>query len=191
MSILGILFMAQAASRDILLERETGLLRHLLTAPITVSQYLVGKCLSVFTVTGLGFVILVVVGLACGVSWGQPIAVVALVLASTLAAAGTMVLIMSAVGSQRQGDALTTIVVIVWSLLGGSFVPLDGIPSFLLPISKTTLNYWAVDAFTELIQRGGGLTDIASNLAVLTGFGLIFLTAGALLLRRRIVQGVV
>jgi ABC-2 type transport system permease protein len=191
LSILGILFMAQSASRDILLERESGLLRHLLTAPVSVGEYLVGKCLSVVVVAGLGFLILVTVGLVSGVNWGPAPAVVALVVATSLAAAGTMILIMSVVGSQRQGDAVTTIVVIVWSLLGGSFVPLDSIPSFLLPLSQTTPTYWAVDAFTELIQRGGGLADIASNLVILTTVGLSFLVVGALLLRRKIVRGVV
>ncbi len=191
MTIFGILFMARSASRDILLERESGLLRHLLTAPITVGQYLAGKCLSTFVVTALGFTILVAVGLAFGVSWGPPTAVLVLMLATSLAAGGTMILIMSLVGSERQGDALTTIIIIVWSMLGGAFVPLDGIPSFLLPLSRTTLTFWAVDGFNELIQRGGGLADIALNLVVLAACGLTFLGFGALILRRKIVRGVV
>jgi len=191
MSMFGILFMAQAASRDILLERESGLLRHLLTAPITVGQYLVGKSLSVFAVTGLGFTVLVAVGLLFRVPWGPPVAVVALMLATSLAAAGTMILIMSLVGSQRQGDAFTTIVIIVWSMLGGAFVPLDGIPSFLLPISRTTPTYWAVDGFNGLIQRGEGLADIMPNIVILGAVGLVLLTVGALVLRRKIVRGVV
>ncbi len=191
MTIFGILFMAQAATRDILIERESGMLRHLLTAPISVRQYLVGKSLSVVVVTALGFAILMAVGLVFGVSWGPPLAVLALMLAASLAAAGTMILIMSVVGSQRQGDALTTIVIIVWSMLGGTFVSLEGIPSFLLPLSRTTVTYWAVDGFNELIQRGGGLADIVPNVTVLTVFGLISLVLGTLLLHRRIVTGMV
>jgi ABC-2 type transport system permease protein len=189
MTIFGILFIAQAATRDILKERESGLLRHLLTAPISVGQYLVGKSLSVLVITWLGFLILVAVGMVLGVGWGPPGAVVLLMTAASLAAAGTMILIMSLVGSERQGDALTTIVIIVWSMLGGAFVPLDGIPAFLLPLSRTTVTFWAVDGFAELIQRGGGLSDIGPNLVVLTGAGLLFLTVGAAVLRRRIVRG--
>ncbi len=190
MTIFGILFMARSASRDILVERESGLLRHLLTAPVAVGQYLAGKCLSTLAVTALGFIILVAVGIAFGVWWGPPAAVLVLILVTSLAAAGTMILIMSLVGSERQGDALTTIVIIVWSMLGGAFVPLDGMPSFMLPVSRATLTFWAVDAFNELIQRGGGLADIAPNLAVLAGFGLVFLGIGVLVLRRKIVRGV-
>jgi ABC-2 type transport system permease protein len=190
MTIFGILFMAQAASRDILNERESGLLRHLLTAPVSVGDYLVGKCLSVFVVTGLGFAILVVVGLVAGVRWGSPPAVVLLMLVTTLAAAGTLILLMSLAGTQRQGDAMTTVVIIVFSLLGGAFVPLDGMPEFLLPLSRSTLTYWAVDGFNELIQRGGGVGDIAVNLAVLALVGVVFLAVGTMVLRRKILQGV-
>jgi len=189
LAIMGILFLAQAATRDVLLERESGLLRHLLTAPVTVGQYLVGKCLSVFLATAAGFAILVLLGLVAGVTWGPPLAAAALVLASSLAAAGTLLLIMSLVGSQRQGDALTTIVIIVWSLLGGAFIPISQIPRFLHPICRATLTYWATDGFTTLILGGGGLTDIVPNLVVLTACGALFLLLGALFLRRRILAG--
>ncbi len=190
-SIFGILFFAQAATRDVLRERESGLLRHLLTAPVSVGQYLIGKCLSTFVVTTLGFFVLVAVGIAAGVAWGPALSVVGLVLTSSLAAAGAMLLIMSLVGSQRQGDALTTIVIIVWCMVGGVFVSVDQMPGFLLPISRTTPTYWAVDGFVTLIQHGGGLNDIAVNVTILGIAGLVMLGAGALVLRRRIVSGAV
>jgi len=190
-SIFGILFFAQAATRDVLQERESGLLRHLLTAPVSVGQYLSGKCLSTFVVTALGFSVLVAVGIAAGVDWGPPSAVAALVLASSLAASGAMVLIMGLVGSQRQGDALTTIVIIVWCMLGGAFVPIDQIPAFLLPLSRSTPTFWSVDGFVTLIRRGGTLTDILPNVVILGVSGVVMLIVGAFVLRRRILAGAV
>ena len=41
-------------------------------------------------------------------------------------------LITSFVGSERQGDTLTTIVIMVSSMLGGAFVPISQMPKFLL-----------------------------------------------------------
>ena len=55
-----------------------------------------------------GFALLVVIGIAMGVSWGPPAAAAILVLATAVAASGTLLLIMSLVGSERQGDALTS-----------------------------------------------------------------------------------
>jgi ABC-2 type transport system permease protein len=190
LSVMGILFLAQSATRDILRDRESGLLRHLLTSPVSVGDYILGKSLSVLLVTTVGFLILVLIGVAAGVHWGSPPAVAALLLATSVAASGTLLLIMSAVGSERQGDALTTIIIISWSLLGGGFVPVSQIPAFLRPISATTLVYWATDGFNALVINHAGVTDIALNLVVLTGFGFTFLMAGALLLQRRIGRGV-
>ena len=188
-SIMGILFIAQSATRDILRDRESGLLRHLLTAPVSVNDYLGGKCLSVFAVTALGFALLVLIGIAAGIHWGPVTAVVPLMLASALATAGLLILIMSLVGSERQGDTLTTMIIIVSSMLGGAFMPVSQMPSFLKPISAATLVYWSTEGFSKLIIRGGGLTDIVPNLAVLTVVGLILMLIGALVLKRKIERG--
>ena len=69
---MGILFLAQSATRDILRDREQGLVRHLLTAPVSTADYVRGKGLSVLLVTTAGFAVLVAIGLAAGVRWGLP-----------------------------------------------------------------------------------------------------------------------
>ena len=45
---------------------------------------------------------------------------------------------------------------------------------------------WAVDGWVELLSRGGGLGDIAAQLAVLAGFAAVLLTAATLRLRARL-----
>jgi ABC-2 type transport system permease protein len=188
-SVMGILFLAQSATRDILRDRESGLLRQLLTAPVSVNDYVGGKCLSVFAVTALGFALFVIIGLAAGIRWGPAPAVVALMLASALAAAGLLILIMSLVGSERQGDTLTTIVIIVSSMLGGAFMPVSQMPAFLTPISAATPVYWSTEGFAKLIIHGGGLSDIVLNLAVLSIVGAALMLIGALILKRKIERG--
>ena len=190
LSVMGMLFLAQSATIDILRDRESGKLRHLLTSPVTVSDYVLGKSLSVLLVTSMGFLILVLIGIAAGVNWGAPLAVAALLFATSIAVSGTLFLIMSVVGSERQGEALTTIVIITWSMLGGAFVPVSQIPDFIRPVSASTLVFWATDGFNTLILHGGSLASIQTNLLVLTGFGLVFLGGGAFLLKRRIQGGV-
>lgn len=190
-SIMGILFLAQSATRDILRDRESGLLRHLLTAPVSVNDYLGGKCLSVFAVTILGFALFVLIGIAAGIHWGPATAVVPLMLASALATAGLLILIMSLVGSERQGDTLTTMIIIVSSMLGGAFLPVSQMPAFIKPISAATLVYWSTEGFSKLIIHGGGLADIVLNLTVLTVVGLVLMIIGALILKRKIERGTV
>jgi ABC-type multidrug transport system permease subunit len=191
LAVMGTLFIAQSATRDILRDREAGLLKQLLTAPVSPGDYLLGKCLSVVMVTATGFAVMTAVGAAMGVAWGPPLATAVLMLATALAASGTLLLIMSLAGSERQADSLTTIVIIVWSMLGGVFMPLDQMPGFLRPLSASTLVFWSTDAFNTLVLRSGGLVDILPNLGILFGAGTLFLGAGAFILGRRIRRGAI
>jgi ABC-2 type transport system permease protein len=188
-AIMGVFFLAQSATRDMLHDREAGLVRQLLTAPLTPADYLLGKCLSVLVVSTVGLALMVAAGIAAGVPWGDPVAVVALIVASAIGAGGTLLLIMSVVGSERQGDTLSTIVIMAWCLLGGAFVPLSQIPAFLHPIATATLVYWAVSGFSTLIADGGGIVEILPNLAVLAGFGGLFIATGAAVMARRLKRG--
>jgi ABC-type multidrug transport system permease subunit len=190
-SVMGILFLAQSATRDILRDREQGLVRHLLTAPVSTADYVRGKGLSVLLVTTAGFAVLVAIGLAAGVRWGSAAAVAAMVFASAVMASGILMLITSFVGSERQGDTLATIVIMVSSMLGGAFVPISQMPKFMLPISASTPVYWSVDGFSKLTIGGGGLADIALNLVVLFGVGGLCLAVGSRLLQRKLERGVV
>jgi len=96
---------------------------------------------------------------------------------------------MSLVGSERQGDTLTTIVIIVSSMLGGAFMPVSQMPAFLTPISAATPVYWSTEGFAKLIIHGGGLGDIVLNLAVLSIVGAALMLIGALILKRKIERG--
>lgn len=191
LSMMGILFLAQSATRDILHDRESGLVRHLLTAPVSPADYIFGKCLSVLVVSTLGFFFLVAFGIAAGVDWGPAATTVALVLAASLAASGALVLISSLVGTERQADALSTIVIMVWCLIGGAFVPVSQFPNFFRPLAKTTPVFWAIDGFQKAMQQGAGITAVSTNLLVLGGAGVIFLGLGAAALRRRMAGGLI
>ncbi len=191
LSMMGILFLAQSSTRDILHDRESGLVRHLLTAPVSPADYIVGKCLTVLVVSTLGFFFLVGFGVAAGVDWGPAPTTVALVLAASLAASGALVFICSLSGTERQADALSTIVIMVWCLIGGAFVPISQFPDFLRPLAKTTPVFWAVDGFQMAMQEGAGITAVSTNLLVLGATGVIFLGLGAGVLRRRMAGGLV
>ena len=190
-SVMGILFLAQSATRDILRDREQGLVRHLLTAPVSTADFVRGKGLTVLLVTTVGFAILVAIGLAAGVRWGSAPAAAAMVVASAVMASGVLMLITSFVGSERQGDTLTTIVIMVSSMLGGAFVPISQMPKFLLPVAASTPVYWSVEGFSKLTIGGGGFSDIAPNLAVLFGVGGLCMVAGSRLLQRKLERGIV
>jgi ABC-2 type transport system permease protein len=190
-SVMGILFLAQSATRDILRDREMGLVRHLLTAPVSTGDYVRGKSLSVLLVTGLGFAVLVAIGIAAGVDWGFAPAAAALIVSSAVMASGVLLFISGFVESERQADTLTTIVIMVFSMLGGAFVPISQMPGFIRPLAAATPVFWSVDGFMKLTLEAGGFAEIATHLAVLLAVGGACLIAGSLLLRRKLERGAV
>ncbi|RMF72229.1 MAG: ABC transporter permease [Acidobacteria bacterium] len=189
LAVLSLLFFAQAATRDVMEEREHGLLRRLLSAPVGTGEYLLAKCVSVVTVSALGFALLIGIGRLAGVAWGPPVAVIGLVLSASIAASGLLLLLVSLVSSEMAANALTTIVVMVSAMVGGSFVPLPALPDFLLPVARLTVNYWATSGFLVLIRDGGGPADVVPQIGVLAGGGLAMLAVGAFRLARRIRAG--
>jgi ABC-2 type transport system permease protein len=113
-----------------------------------------------------------------------------MVVASAVMASGVLLLITSFVSSERQGDTLTTIVIMVSSMLGGAFVPISQMPAFIRPISASTPVFWSVDGFSKLTVLGGGFADIAVNLLVLVGVGGLCMVIGSVLLQRKLIRGV-
>lgn len=189
LSVLGVLFFAQSATRDVLRDREAGLTRHLLTAPVTPRDYLLGKCLSVILSATLGLGLLVLAGLAAGVRWGPLPGVIAMIAATAAAAAGLLLLITAVCRTERQADTIGTIVIMVSSMLGGAFVPLSQLPGFLLPAARLTPVYWATDGFTRLMAAGAGSGAAAVDLAVLAGIAVVTLGIAAGRLDRSLSRG--
>ena len=71
-------------------------------------------------------------------------------------------------------------------MLGGCMWPLEIVGDTMRTVGHAVPHAWAVDAWVELLSRGGGLADIAGQLAVLGGFALVLLTAATLRLRARL-----
>lgn len=189
LSVMGVLFLAQSATRDVLRDRETGLTRHLLTAPVTPRDYLVGKCLSVVLAATAGLGLLVLAGAAAGVDWGPPPGVLAMIIATAAATGGVLLLIAAVCRTERQGDTVATIVIMVSSLLGGAFVPLSQLPRLLLPAARATPVYWAVDGFTRLMAADASSAAAAPNLVVLVAIATVTIGVAAWRLDRSLARG--
>lgn len=190
LAMMGAFFLAQNATRDILSDRESGRLKQLLTAPISSVDYIIAKSISVIFISAIGFLIMIVFGAVAGVAWGPPILVAAIALAASVVVSGTMIFIMTLVATRAQAETFSTVLIILWCLIGGAFFPISAMPKFLLPISRFTPVYWAVDAFGKAMTAGATASLILPNLGILCGLGAFFLIAGVFTLRRRVLGGI-
>lgn len=185
--VLGLLFVAQISMRDLVRERENGHLARVLSSPTPMGVLILSKLASTILLLVICHALLAAIaGPVFGIHWGSVPASMLLVVAEGFAVTGLLALLFSLVNSERQGHALSSVVILAMSLLGGSMAPTEFFPSGLQAAGKITVNYWAIEGFREVIVRGGGVADILPHLAVLALFGAVTAGAASILLPRRI-----
>lgn len=75
----------------------------------------------------------------------------------------------------------------VSAILGGNFIDFRAIPDWLTPISRLTINRWALEGFFNLSFVGYTLPEVALNIFVLFGIAAVFFILSVLLFNRRFV----
>jgi ABC-2 type transport system permease protein len=173
---MGLLFLFLGLSdvaRNLLAERRTGLLDRVRAGPVGELALLAGKGAAVVAVgvTSL-LVIWLVTSVALGADWGDPVGVVLLIVAAGLALGGIAGLIAGLARTEAAADNLATALALVFSLLGGAFIPLGNLPETLERISLLTPTGVALRGFAELSAGGGDATSVVPFALALVGWAL-------------------
>ncbi|GAB4532100.1 MAG: linearmycin resistance permease LnrM [Anaerolineales bacterium] len=189
MAIFFLLFAMFAGTRSILAEEKQGTLPRLMTTPTGKAAILLGK-IGGTLLTGL-LQMAVLVGVSAflfGVHWGPLPGVALLTLSTVAAAAGLGALVAAFARDDNQAGIFGTAITLVFSILGGNFIALQRIPTWLDIFSKATLNRWAMDGFVSLALDGKPVSAILPNVAVLLGMGALFFALALLGFNRRFVK---
>ena len=185
MALMFLIFAVSNGGRTLLTERALGTLPRLLVSPTTTAQVLGGKVLGIFFTGAAQMLILIVAStLLFRLNWGDPLAVLVLVLAAVVGAVGWGLLITALVRTPGQVSAVGSAIVLIFAILGGSFVSLDYMPRWFAILSKITPNAWGLDGFTTL-ALGGRLADILLPVAALLLMGALLFALALLLFNRR------
>lgn len=174
MSIFFLFFTVQFGALSVIQERAGGTLKRIAASPLTPWQVIVGKIGAAF-VLGIASLTAMVIATTTllGASWGDPLAVGAMVVAIVLAASSVTALAVSLAKTVEQAQGFSTIVTLVLAMLGGNFIPLSQAPDLMQRLSLLTPNGWALKAFTDLVADGGGIGSIATPLASVMGFAVV------------------
>jgi len=164
----------------ILLEREQGTLRRLLTMPVSKTVILAGKVLGVFIAGAIQFTIMVLAGqFLFGVDWGrEPLALAVMIVAFVFCITCFSMLLAALARSYAQIDALSTLIILPLAALGGAMWPIEIVPPFMQQIALFLPTGWAMRGFHDIITRGLGLADVLPEAGVLLAFGVAFLAIG-------------
>lgn len=175
--------------RDILTESAAGTLRRQLTCPIHASELVVSKALSTALFSVISLILLSAIGWL-GAERGIDLAGFALLsLAVVVAVTGFASAVYGVARNERQGATFSSIVLLVFAFMGGSFIQVNAMPAAVRQFAPLSPFYWGTTGFQALIQ-GSGLADVLPHVGVLVGIGAALLVLGSALLGRKIRLGV-
>ncbi|MFW5742097.1 MAG: ABC transporter permease, partial [Spirochaetota bacterium] len=161
-------------------EKELGVYKRILVAPVTGVVYAASLFLAVYLV--LAFEIVVVVSAVYLIPVAQPAAgfgpVLAVLLAYGLAAAAYGVALTALVSTSVQGSIVANITVIFSSLIAGCFWPVTIMPETMQRLARILPQTWANLAIADL-GSGAGLAGVAMELGLLGLYAVVFVLAYA------------
>ena len=188
MLVLFVFINALAGGAAMIQTRQYGILSRALAAPTRPRQLVLGEALCYLSLTVGQAVLIVAIGaLLFGVSWGNPLAAAALVLVWAMVGTGAGMLSGTLFRTPEQAGAIGPAIGIAFGMLGGCMWPLEIVPEGVRALGHLTPHAWAVDAWVELLSRGGGLPEIAGYLGILALYAVVLVTLASLRLRRSLV----
>ena len=183
MAILFMMFIVEIFMREILEEKADGTLRRLLFSPTPPLQYVVAKIISAWFMGLVILGLLVVMGnLVLGIQWGNLLYLAIFSSATLAAVCGFFALLNAFLRNRNQAGAVAAPVILIFSVFGGSMVPVNQLPRSLQSISPFTPNYWFIKGTVAI--RAGGFPLIEALVLLAVGVALTLLSLP--LLTRRI-----
>jgi len=189
MALMFLMYTVSYGGRSILAERSQGTLPRLMISPTHTTQVLGGKVLGIFFmgVAQVGILILAST-LFFQVKWGDPLGVIVLILAAVFGASGWGMLITAFARTPAQVGSTGSAIMLIFGIMGGSFINLEQMPAFIQTFSKITPNAWGLDGFTTL-ALGGTLKNLTEPITALLVMGaVLFAIAVVLFSRNGLVQ---
>ena len=184
MALLFLMYTVSYGGRSILAERSQGTLPRLLVSPTSTTQVLGGKVLGIF-LTGVAQVGLLILASSIffGVKWGDTGGLAVLILAAVFGATGWGMLITALARRPGQVANIGSALMLIFGILGGSFINLDQMPAYVRTLSKITPNAWGLDGFSTL-ALGGTLPNLAQPITALLIMGLVLFGIAAVMFNR-------
>jgi ABC-2 type transport system permease protein len=187
LAVFGLLFIAQSLAIRLMRDRLRGLQRRLVVTPAGVGQVILGGVIYLIAALAVLLVVLALIGAAVfRIRLRDPLALAALGCGFAVFAAGLHLLSISLARSDRGAGFVGSVVVLVLSLVGGTFVPSEQYPPFLRNLATLVPNGAAQQGFIDVLVHKIPLAGLAGRLAVTWAWGLGALGLAAFFESRRL-----
>ncbi|HQE67516.1 MAG TPA: ABC transporter permease, partial [Bacillota bacterium] len=186
MAAMFILFAAGYGGRMLLEEKENITYQRMIIAGTPKLGILAGKFVTVFLIALLQISIMIIFSrFALKAQWGSAYPVVLISLCAAFAIAGIGSMLAAATcraGNYKMADIFETIVLQAMAVLGGSFFPINILPSIMQKLSFLSISGTVLKAYLK-IMMGYGIQDIKSNITALSAIGFLSAVLSVLILR--------
>ncbi len=188
LSVMCLLFILDVLSRDIHEERQKKTLLRLRAGPASLSSLVGAKILFVF-LSGLVAHALVWTGAAVlfGVRMdaGQLLLFLPFSVVMVAALTGVVFMIQGLTRTLSQAQAFSPAVIITFSMLGGSMLPIRNLPEFLQKAAFVSPVYWGVKGLQGILLQHSGPVALFHPFLFLSLIAWFFLVLSFFLLRRK------
>jgi ABC-2 type transport system permease protein len=188
--VLFVFLTALAGSAALILTRQLGISRRMMSTPTPIRSIIVGESLGRFgTALVQGVYIMVLTWIIFQVNWGDPLGAVLILIALSAVGAGAGMLLGATFSNEQQAAGVGVMLSLGLAALGGAMFPIDLFPPTMQRIAHVTPHAWALDGYAELVRRGGNTLDILPELAVLTAYAIVLLALASWRLRVALTRG--
>jgi ABC-type Na+ efflux pump permease subunit len=186
MMILFMFFTGAQIAQSIVTEQEQGTLARLFTTSVRLPAVLMGKMGAAWLTLAIQAVILLgAAAMLFGFHWGDPVAIILLVVPMILACSSFGLLVIAFVKNARQAGAVIGGALTLSGMLGGLFTAvLPSSPAFIDTFSLVLPQGWAIRGW-KIILAGGTVMDVLLPAAALLVIAAICFAIANTKLRKR------
>ena len=184
--VMFLLFTASGAAGALLDEVESGTLDRVLSSRVTMTTLLLGKLIYNALLAFAQLVLMFLWGWAVFKLdfWSHIPGFVVMGVCTAFAVSTFGLLLASVCRTRAQLGALSTLVILVMSSIGGSMFPRFLMPAAMQKAGLLTINAWAIDGFTKVFWRDEPVSHLWPQVLVLVGIAIVLFVIGRRLARR-------
>lgn len=183
-----ILYSAGYMGRELLREKKMLTLDRGVVAGIHYGRVLAGKYLMTTTLCVLQMSALIgYAALILKVDWNEPVKILVGILFSSFAVSGVGVFISAitlTADNYRVANVFENLLIHVFALIGGSYIPLDVLPNLFQTLKYFALNGIVIDLFLDTYQNAAW-DAMLPEYGMLLGIAIVFTGLAALIIRRK------
>jgi ABC-2 type transport system permease protein len=184
--VMFLLFTASGAAGALLDEAESGTLDRVLSSHVTMTSLMLGKLTYNAILAFAQLVLMFLWGWAVFKLdfWSHIPGFFVMGVSTAIAVSAFGMLLASICQTRAQLGALSTLVILIMSSIGGSMFPRFLMPPAMQKAGLLTINAWAIDGFTKVFWRDERLSNLWPQVLVLLGIAVTLFLIARRLARR-------